>query len=202
MFVAFDPEIALDGSFLEQVLTPVYDQVGSSSAVGRRRGHTFGDGYFTMTIQTHYIGGMDDEGFVRGRAINNWLMRMNALEAYSDIPLMAAMFPTFPAANGGAVVNSSSIDSQGQRVTNLTTPRTDILPNMYLMQNNRLFFVLSKSANSRALTLFPSIELKNGDVLGRGLTFRGQLTNDNPPGAIAYSRNETVQPRLNFTEVL
>ena len=201
MFVAWDPEIALDGSFLEQVLTPVYDQVASSSAVGRRRGHTFGDGYFTMIIQTHYIGGMDDEGFSRGRAINNWLMRMNALGAYSDIPLMAGMFPTFPAANGGAVVNTSRIE-QGNRVTVLTTPRTDILTNMYLMQNNRLFFVLSKSADNRTLTLFPSIELKNGDVLGRGLNFRGQLTNDNPPGAIAYSRNEIVQPRLNFIEVI
>ena len=201
MLVAWDTAIAPQGSFREQLLTPVYDQVVSTSAVGRQRGHTYGDGYFTMTIETHHIGGESPNGFSRGRALNNWLMRMNALGAFSDLPLTPSLFPTFPAANGGGVVSSSMLDSQGQRVTTLNANRADILSSMYLSHDNRLFFVLSKPSDNQ-LILFPSLTLSDGDVLNRALTFRGQLTNDNPPGAIAYTKSEIVYPRINLTEVL
>ena len=197
-----DAEKAPRGSFVEQLITPVYDQVVSASAVGRQRGHTFGHGHFEMTIVTHHIGGLSDHGFSRGRAINNWLMKMNQIGAYSDIPITESLYPSFPSANGGAVVDSTSLDGQGNRVTRLSVARADIEPNMYLMNNHRLFFVMSRSADNRSFVLFPSLDLPNGAVLARGISFRGQLTTENPPGAIAYTKGAIENPRLNFTEVV
>ena len=189
---------APQGSFREQLITSVYDQVASASAVGRQRGHSFGYGHFTMTVELHHIGGVSAKSSARAAALNRWLARMNALGAYSDIPIVRSLYPTHSGSD--AVVSSSMLDGAGQRVTTISANRSDITANMYLQSNNRLFVVMDKPAANQ-IVLFPSLALSNGDMLAPATTFRGRLTEDNP-GAVAYHKDTIEYPRLNFTEVL
>ena len=162
---------APQGSFREQLITPVYNQAASESTVGRQRGHTYGYGHFSMTIELQHIGGIGDNGLSRTLALNRWLARMAALGAYSDIPIQRAFYPA-PA--GGAVVSASALDGDGQRVTTISTSRPDIVADMYLQSDNRLFVVMATPASNQ-LVLFS---------LARPCQWRCAGTGDNLSGSI------------------
>ena len=191
-------------AFLGQTLVPVYDQYRSRSDVGVGRGRTFGSGYFTMVVETAGYSLVDEEGRRRARAMVPWSMKMQGLGAYSDVPIVNALHPTFPVSQTQGVVLESYINLRGDRETSLTVPRPDIEEDMYVSVlvggRSRLFMVFEKPTDS-TMVLFPSMALAQNALINRATVFRGEVTEDNEV-LPAPRMGEIVYPVINLTEVV
>lgn len=192
-------------AFLNQDILPSYDHHTSESAVGLGSGRRYGDGYFLMTIDTAGYSLYDDEGTRRAAAIRPWYSKMRQLGAFSLVPIVNGLYPTFPASQGSAVVSTSEINAEGVRITTIKTNRGDIKEDMYVSAtvNNalRIFMVYAKPADNQ-MQLYPSITLKDGDVLNRATVMRCRLSRDNPNSLPAPTVGDAVYPSINLIEAL
>lgn len=207
MLVPWDGNAISHGSkraFRTHQASPVYDQIATGAIGGRRRGHTFADGYFRLLLGTFPIGGLRASAETRRVALNEWMARMWEIGAYTDIPL-TVRYPTFPSNRGQAVVSSSALNSQGKRITTLSAARSDIEKGMYLTfvdgEEKRLFWVKEKPADNQ-MELFPRMELESGDALHRAVDIRVQWTEDNPTELYSTSPHQIINPVFNLIEVV
>ena len=207
MLVSWDGNAISHGAknaFQTHQVSPVYDQIVTGATGGRRRGHAFGDGYFSLLLGTFPIGGLRAAAETRRVALNEWMASMWEIGAYTDIPL-TVRYPTFPSSQGHAVVSSSALNSQGKRITTLNSPRTDIEKGMYLTfvdgEDKRLFWVKKKPAGDQ-MELFPKLTLESGDTLQRAVDIRVQWTEDNPTDLYSTSPNQLINPVFNLIEVV